>query len=82
MIDIKQLFNEIKSDPNIQAKLRKTDIKNLFYYLPRTRFELFEPTCDNDHDLNEKFKKIFIESSEENFIDELIFVKIGAACNI
>jgi hypothetical protein len=74
------LFNEIKSDPNISSKIRKTDLKNLFYYLPRTRFELFEPSCDNDHDLNEKYKKIYNDNDEETFIDELIFVRISSAC--
>ena len=57
-------------------KPKQESIKNYFYLINKTKFELFEPPVDNDHEIIEKLKKNYIEHSEEIFIDELIFSQL------
>lgn len=82
VLDIKTIVNMLKNDTALMNKIKKPELKNLFYYLPKTRFEMFEQRSDNDHDLEEKYKKLYLENSEEFFVDELIFCKIDTICKI
>ena len=78
-IDLKIILQGLKSDQAIMSKLKKPkqeSLKNYFYLINKTKFELFEPPADNDHELLEKIKKKYLENSDENFIDELIFSQI------
>jgi hypothetical protein len=61
------------------SKVRKPkpeNMKGYFYLLNKTKFELFEPPVDTDHETIEKIKKTYYDETEECFIDELIFCKI------
>lgn len=55
-------------------------MKNYFYLLNKNKYELFEPPIDTDFELTEKIKKMYYDSSEEVFIDELIFCRLDNLC--
>jgi hypothetical protein len=55
-------------------------MKNYFYLLNKTKYELFEPPTDTDYDIIEKFKKLYFDNNEELFIDELIFCRLDNLC--
>ena len=59
-------------------KPKQENMKNYFYYLNKnTKFELFEPPVDSEHETIEKIKKFYIlESSPDQFIDEIIFCRL------
>ncbi len=79
VIDLKKILLGLKGDQTIMNKIKKQkpdNIKNYFYLINKTKFELFEPPVDNDHEIIEKLKKIYLEHSEEIFIDELIFSQL------
>ena len=65
-------------DQTLMGKIKKPkeSLKNYFYFVNKTKFELFEPPMDTDQEIIEKLKKIYIENSEEIFIDELIFSQL------
>ena len=64
-------------------KPKQDSMKNYFYYLNKqTKFELFEPPVDNDHETIEKIKKFYSDETEEHFIDELIFCRLDNISNI
>jgi len=65
-------------DQTLMGKIKKPkeSLKNYFYFVNKTKFELFEPPVDTDQEIIEKLKKIYIENSEEIFIDELIFSQL------
>jgi hypothetical protein len=44
--------------------------------MSKSKYELFETTHDNDHELIDKTKKVYLEQSEESFIDHLIFCRL------
>ncbi len=62
-------------------KPKPENMKNYFYLLSKTKYELFEPAIDTDHETIEKIKKYYMDESEESFIDELIFCKIESLSN-
>ena len=79
VIDLKKILQGLKGDQTIMSKIKKPkqeNIKNYFYLINKTKFELFEPPVDNDHEIIEKLKKIYLENNEEIFIDELIFSQL------
>ena len=62
-------------------KPKPDTLKSCFYmYNNIPKFELFEPIKDNDYEIINKFKKLFIENTEEVFIDCLIFCKLDNLC--
>lgn len=78
-IDLKVILQGLKNDQTIMSKLKKPkqeSLKNYFYLINKTKFELFEPAADNDHEIIEKIKKKYAENSDEIFIDEMIFSQI------
>jgi hypothetical protein len=78
------MINDLKNDTVLMSKVKKSkpeSMKNYFYLLSKTKFELFEPPIDLDHEIIEKIKKTFYEESEETFIDELIFCRIETISN-
>ena len=63
-------------------RFKPDKLKSCFYmYNNVPKFELFEPNKDPDYELMCKYKKIYNESSEEVFIDVLIFCKLDHLCN-
>lgn len=67
------------------SKLKKPkaeSMKNYFYLVNKTKFELFEPQQDTDHELIDKYKKMFLEKTEAYFIDEIIFCRIENLCKV
>jgi len=57
-------------------------MKNYFYfYNKQTKYELFEPPLDADYEIIEKFKKSWEENTIENFLDDLIFIKLENISN-
>jgi hypothetical protein len=79
VIDLKKILNELKNDSNLMSKVKKSkpdNMKNYFYLINKTKFELFEPPVDNDHETIEKIKKFYLDETEEHFIDELIFCRL------
>ena len=65
------------------SKVRKPkpeSMKNYFYLLKQSKYELFEPPIDNDHEIIDRVKKFYNENTEEKFIDELIFCNLENIC--
>jgi len=61
-------------------KSKPENIKNYFYLLNKSKYELFEPPVDNDHELIEKIKKSYYDQNEETFIDDIIFCRLENLC--
>jgi hypothetical protein len=67
------------------SKVRKPkpeSMKNYFYLFKQSKYELFEPPVDNDHEIVDRVKKFYNENTEEKFIDELIFCNLENLCMI
>ena len=72
-------MSDLKNDSNLMSKVKKQkpeSMKNYFYLINKTKFELFEPPVDTDHETIEKIKKFYLDHTEEHFIDELIFGRL------
>ncbi len=79
VIDLKKILSDLKNDSNLMSKVKKQkpeSMKNYFYLINKTKFELFEPPVDSDHETIEKIKKFYLDHTEEHFIDELIFGRL------
>lgn len=78
-IDLRKIFNDVKSDTNLSNKLNTSQNQQVksYYYIYKQKYDLYDPLnyYDYENELINKLKKQYYKD-DKNLIDDLMFISL------